>query len=29
MSDRGMKKWLPFSSLVEQSTYLDKMIYEK
>lgn len=29
MSDRGMKKWLPFSSLVEQASYLDKMLYEK
>lgn len=29
MADRGMKKWLPFSSLVEQGSFLDKMIYEK
>lgn len=29
MSDRGMKKFLPFSSLVEQESYLKKMIYEK
>lgn len=29
MSDRGMKKWAPFSSLIEQSTCLDKMRYEK
>ena len=29
MNDRGMKKWLPFSSLVEQGKYLEKMIYEK
>ncbi len=29
MADRGMKKWLPFSSLVEQGKYLEKMIYEK
>lgn len=29
MSDRGMKKWLPFNSLIEQNTYLEKMIYEK
>ncbi len=28
-SDRGMKKWAPFSSLVEQSEYLDKMHYQK
>ncbi|MFA6755366.1 MAG: YolD-like family protein [Bacilli bacterium] len=27
--NRGMKKWLPFSSLVEQQDFLDKMIYEK
>lgn len=25
MSDRGMKKWMPFSSLVEQHSYLNKM----
>jgi len=24
-----MKKWLPFSSLIEQSEYLEKMLYEK
>ncbi len=24
-----MKKWLPFSSLVEQGSFLEKMIYEK
>lgn len=29
MADRGMKKWLPFSSLTEQSEYLNKMLYEK
>lgn len=29
MSDRGMKKWAPFSSLIEQSTCLEKMKYEK
>lgn len=29
MADRGMKKWLPFASLVEQQDYLDKMLYEK
>lgn len=29
MADRGMKKRLPFSSLVEQGKYLEKMIYEK
>lgn len=29
MSDRGMKKWAPFSSLIEQSTMLNKMFYEK
>ena len=27
--DRGMKKWLPFSSLVEQNEFLEKMLYEK
>ena len=26
---RGMKRWLPFQSLVEQETYIDKMLYEK
>lgn len=29
MKDRGMKKRLPFSSLIEQGKYLEKMIYEK
>ena len=29
MADRGMKRWLPFSALIEQQVYLDKMIYEK
>jgi len=29
MSDRGMKKWLPFNALIEQNEYLEKMIYEK
>ena len=29
MSDRGMKKWAPFSSLIEQSTVLNEMFYEK
>lgn len=24
-----MKKWAPFASLIEQSTYLEKMHYEK
>lgn len=28
-TDRGMKKWAPFSSLIEQSTYLEKMHYQK
>lgn len=28
-SDRGMKKWAPFSSLIEQATCLEKMRYEK
>ncbi len=28
-NDRGMKKYLPFSSLVEQSSELEKMLYEK
>ncbi len=27
--DRGMKKWLPFSSLVEQNQFLEEMLYEK
>ena len=29
MADRGMKKYMPFASLVEQQVYLKKMIYEK
>ena len=29
MSDRGMKKWAPFSSLIEQSTILEEMFYSK
>ena len=29
MEKRGMKKYLPFSSLTEQSVFLDRMIYEK
>ena len=29
MANRGMKKWLPFQSLIEQEKYLDKMMYEK
>lgn len=29
MSDRGMKKWAPFSSLIEQSTCLEAMKYER
>ncbi len=29
MSDRGMKKWAPYSSLIEQSTILEQMFYEK
>lgn len=29
MADRGMKKYLPFASLIEQQEYLDKMEYEK
>ena len=29
MSDRGMKKWAPYSSLIEQSTVLNEMFYEK
>ena len=29
MSDRGMKKWLPFNALVEQNEFLEQMIYEK
>jgi len=28
-SDRGMMKWMPYKSLVEQSTVLAKMLYEK
>ena len=28
-TDRGMKKFAPFSSLIEQNDYLDKMKYEK
>lgn len=29
MSDRGMKKWAPFSSLIEQATCLEAMKYER
>ncbi len=29
MSDRGMKKFAPYSSLIEQKDYLDNMKYEK
>ncbi len=29
MKERGMKKWLPFSSLVEQGKILERMIYDK
>ena len=29
MSDRGMKKWAPFSSLIEQATCLEQMRYER
>lgn len=29
MGDRGMKKWLPFNSLIEQDIYLREMLYEK
>ena len=29
MADRGMKKYLPFSSLVEHAKYIKQAIYEK
>ena len=29
MSDRGMKKWAPYASLIEQSTILEEMFYKK
>ena len=29
MSDRGMKKWAPFSSLIEQATCLEKIKYQR
>ena len=29
MSDRGMMKWAPYRSLVEQSEFLEQMRYEK
>ena len=29
MSDRGMKKWAPFSSLIEQATCLEEMRYQR
>ena len=29
MSDRGMKKWAPYSSLIEQASFLDNMKYKK
>ncbi len=28
-TDRGMKKWAPFSSLIEQQDYLKEMHYKK
>ncbi|MCR5491261.1 MAG: YolD-like family protein [Bacilli bacterium] len=28
-ADRGMMKWMPYKSLIEQSTVLAKMLYEK
>ncbi len=28
-NERGMKKYLPFSSLIEQESELNKMLYEK
>jgi len=29
MSDRGMKKWAPYKSLIEQENYLNNMMNEK
>lgn len=29
MNDRGMKKWAPFASLIDQSICLEKMKFEK
>lgn len=29
MSDRGMKKWAPYSSLIEQATCLEEMRYQR
>ena len=29
MSDRGMKKFAPFASLIEQDSFLEHMRYEK
>ena len=29
MSDRGMKKWSPYSSLIEQATCLEQMKYQR
>lgn len=29
MSDRGMKKWAPYSSLIEQATCLAEMRYKR
>ena len=29
MSNRGMKKWAPFSSLIEQATCLEQMKYQR
>jgi len=29
MSDRGMKKWAPYSSLIEQATCLEEMKYKR
>ena len=29
MNDRGMVKWMPYQSLVEQSSFLARMRYEK
>ena len=29
MSDRGMMKWAPYKSLVEQSEFLEQMRFEK
>ena len=29
MSDRGMKKWAPFSSLIEQAVCLEEMKYQR